>query len=387
VRIVLCENGLKDFEGHHFNLAAGLKEELAAREIPLALWANVALDPRALEELAAIPIFDWSPYDARGWTRRGHIRRFLLAAWSFRCALRRGNVHPDDILLLPCARPAEMLGVAMAFRRGKVQPGAVVLNFMLDDFKFVTKSPSLVQFLYWFALACLRLRLALSVLRTRLVLTCASGSLARSISRTCHAEVAIYPMIKSYPAPSARHGERSCTIGVLGALRGDKGEALLPGLLDACARLFPSSRIVVQLPDSLAEPAVNWPPNVEVLAIGLDRKQYFELLNRTDLVVLPYDARTFGAKSSGVFAEAVACGRATVVPAGTWMAEMLQSGRGAGVVFGHFSVESIVDAIEQAVADLDRLRILAGEALGPWRATQSVGAYVDRLLSELGAAA
>src|SRR5262249_24489905 len=154
-------------------------------------------------------------------------------------------------------------------------------------------------------------------------------------------------------------------------------------LLDALAHALPSARIVVQMPETLAGRAATWPSNVEVLANGLDRRQYFELLHRTDLVVLPYDARVFGAMVSGVFAEAVACGRATVVPAQTWMAEMLQSGRGAGVVFDHFSVESILHAIESALADLDRLRIRAGQAIGPWRASQSLGAYVDRLLNDL----
>jgi hypothetical protein len=382
VRIVLCESGLKSARGHHFNLAAALKEELAARGIPLALWANTALDDSLRRELGAAAVFDRSPYDASPWRSRGsQVGRFLLGAWSFRSALRRGGVRPDDVLLVPSARPAEILGVATALD-SRMQPRAVVLNFMLDDFNPVlrTRNPLLVRSLYRLALGLVRARTD----GGRLVLTCQSDTLARSVSAAGRVDVAVYPMIKSYPPRAARSAGDSPTIGFLGAPRSDKGERLLPSLIDCCARSLPASRIVVQLGDPTADVrTAGWPANVDVLPVGLDRGRYFKLVNEIDVVVLPYDVRTFGTMTSGVYAEAVACGCVAIVPAGTWMAEMLSSGRGAGLVVDDMTAEGIADAVMRAVADLERLELLAGEAVGPWRASQGVAAYVDRLLAEL----
>jgi glycosyltransferase involved in cell wall biosynthesis len=87
---------------------------------------------------------------------------------------------------------------------------------------------------------------------------------------------------------------------------------------------------------------------------------------------------------SGVFAEAVACGAATVVPADTWMASMVERGRAAGVVFDKYSTDSVTGAVARAVARLDDLRRQAAGLAESWRAEQSISAYFERLLDELG---
>jgi glycosyltransferase involved in cell wall biosynthesis len=120
--------------------------------------------------------------------------------------------------------------------------------------------------------------------------------------------------------------------------------------------------------------------------MGLDRSAYYELLRRADVVVQPYEALPYRRMSSGIFAEAVAFGCAAVVPAGTWMARMVTEGRGAGLVFDRLDPESVAAAVRSAVAGLAELRTRAEAAVGPWRATQNVGLYFDRLADDLGAA-
>jgi glycosyltransferase involved in cell wall biosynthesis len=126
--------------------------------------------------------------------------------------------------------------------------------------------------------------------------------------------------------------------------------------------------------------------NVEAVAVGLDRSAYYELLRRADVAVQPYEAPPYRRMSSGIFAEAVAFGCAGVVPAGTWMARMVTEGRGAGLVFDRLDPESVTAAVRSAVAGLAELRPRAEAAVGPWRATQNVGLYFDRLADDLGAA-
>ncbi len=108
-------------------------------------------------------------------------------------------------------------------------------------------------------------------------------------------------------------------------------------------------------------------------------------MRRLDLAVFPYDLRRFGVMTSGVFADAVSAGAATVVPSGSWMAGIVESGRAAGVTFDQFSVDGIAGAVARAVDDLERLQANAASTREAWRVEQGLATYVDRLLLELTA--
>ena len=64
---------------------------------------------------------------------------------------------------------------------------------------------------------------------------------------------------------------------------------------------------------------------VRLIPHALGSEEYRRLLFAADVVVIPYDRDHYYARSSGVFAEALAAGKPVVVPAGTWMAAELSS--------------------------------------------------------------
>ncbi len=66
---------------------------------------------------------------------------------------------------------------------------------------------------------------------------------------------------------------------------------------------------------------------VELVYGPMNRDNYRNLIARTDLMLLPYSARNYAARSSGVFAEALAAGIPTVVTSGTWMSNLLEEHR------------------------------------------------------------
>lgn len=143
----------------------------------------------------------------------------------------------------------------------------------------------------------------------RLCLTSASGLLAASLTRLAGDQVVVSPMLHDYPA-APRAEDEICTIGFLGSPREDKGRRLLARVAQACAFARPDAQVVVQVPASFVDrPPEGWPANVEELPVGLERTAFWELVTRLDLAVLPYDMRTFGMMTSGVFADAVAASR------------------------------------------------------------------------------
>jgi glycosyltransferase involved in cell wall biosynthesis len=384
VRLVLCDNALRDSAGHFFNLAAGLKDALAARGVPLAVWSHVDLPEALRAQLGAEPVFDVTPFVVHErQPRHRQLRAWLRSARRFRRALRRAAPRADDVLLVPSVRPGEILGLAAWLFGARPRPAAVVLNFMRDE-AVAGRAPAprrpLLPALHRVSFAVLRV----AGRGSRLLLSTQSPGIAKRVGRAARREVHVLPMLKGYPPAPAREPAPPWTIGFLGSPRWDKGSAILLDVVDRCARSLPDCRIVVQLPAEWhRRPAPGWPANVVLVDAGLERARYFELFAQIDVIALPYDARLFGKRTSGVFAEAVACGCVTVVPAGTWMADMLAEGRGAGVVFRGRRPEAVAAAVQEAVAGLDRLRPLALAAREPWRASQGIGAFADRLLAAL----
>ncbi len=384
MRIVLCDDALRDSSGHFFNLAAGLREALAARGVELAIWSNVALPEALRAELGAEPVFDTTPFEVHErQPRRRQLRAWLGSARRFRRALARAGPRPDDALLLPSARPGEILGLAGWLFAARVRPAAVWLNFMRDEADVRPGRESrrpLLPYLYRASFAALRL----AGRGSRLRLSTQSEGIARRVGRAARLPVSVLPMLKGYPDPPARQPAPPWTIGFLGHPRRDKGGQTFLHVVDACARAVPDCRVVVQYPAAWRErlpPGLA--PNLELVDTGLERGRYFALFERLDLVVLPYDVRLFRKRTSGVFAEALAYGCVTVVPAGSWMADMLEQGRGAGVIYRGRAPHAVAAAVREAVADLDRLRPLALAARAPWRASQGMGAFADRLLAAL----
>ena len=380
--MIMCENGLEWRQGHHFNLAVGVRAELARRGVPLMILSHVALEPALCAELDATPRFEESPYKNLMEVSRGNqIRSWLLAGSKFAAGLRRSEIRSGDVVLVLTTRPAELLGLAGWSWTRLRRPRAIVLNFMTDDSRpgRTFTRPAVVRLLYRLGFVLLGLRVG----RRRLLLTCASESLASSLGRQLHAHVIVSPVLKSYPeAPAPRDGGNP-VIGFLGTPRDDKGADLLERIIDGCAESLPGARVVAQLPSWFPGPARSWPDNVDVAPPGLDHEGYFDLLSQLDLVVLPYRTDLFGDMVSGVFAEAVAYGAATVVPAQSWMAMMIQRGRAAGVVFEEFDVTAIVGAIAVAEDKLDDLRRQAASLRTPWRAEQSISGYFEQLMAEL----
>jgi len=380
LRIVLCENGLRGRDGHHFNLAASLREELAARGIPLALLVHADAEAMVRVELEANAVFRASPYDdvpAVANPRR-LIEACLRSAWAFQAGLRRARIRPGDVVMIATARPAETLGIAIWSWTQRTRPAAVVMNFMTDD-PATYPTGRIFPFLYRLGTLLTRLRLGDDVL-----LMTETPALAAAMTKVVHAPVVPFPLIKTYPPLGGSADGSSPTIAFLGQTRPDKGAALLPEVVQRCATAHPDARVVVQLRDDAAQaPAGGWRANVETLPIALDRGRYLELLHRAEVVVLPYDRQTFGLKASGIFTEAVGCAAVTVVPAQTWMAEMLAGGRAAGVTFEEFSADTIVDAVGRAIAELIPLREQALARCESWRTEHSAPTFVDRLLRAL----
>src|SRR5262249_19815557 len=64
----------------------------------------------------------------------------------------------------------------------------------------------------------------------------------------------------------------------------------------------------------------------------LEPDEYYGIISRADIVLLPYDRDHYHAGSSGTLAEAIAAGKPVVAPADTWLAQQMPPGGGEAFI-------------------------------------------------------
>lgn len=139
------------------------------------------------------------------------------------------------------------------------------------------------------------------------------------------------------PAPGPAPDE-AVVAGYLGDARDEKGYPLLASALDMIYQSHVATGKLTLLaqsnfnleggePGSVAAKLalMALPPLGRELPEGpFDSDEYAALFNRADMLLIPYDPDAYASRSSGVFAEALAAGRPTLVTRGSWMATILE---------------------------------------------------------------
>jgi glycosyltransferase involved in cell wall biosynthesis len=178
----------------------------------------------------------------------------------------------------------------------------------------------------------------------------------------------------------------------LGDLRDEKGFTKLPPLVRAmCANPHPRVQFVV--PGAL-HPEEREPAMLAALAeletypaeqverphrdSFVPAEDYYRLLASADVVLCPYDAQAYRSRSSGVFAEAVAAGKPTVVPADTWMASAQEPGAGET----YTDARGLLTAVRRVCADFPAYRAAAERARTRWLARHTPENLLAQLLGE-----
>jgi glycosyltransferase involved in cell wall biosynthesis len=189
------------------------------------------------------------------------------------------------------------------------------------------------------------------------------------------------------------------TIAYLGEARDEKGFHWLPPLVEALADddLLPGkARFLIQ--SNVSQPRHN-PRSCEALRRlkrrprdgvelvspdgALSPEDYYSLVSRADLVLLPYAPGIYRSRTSGALGEALAAGAAVVVPSGTWLADQLPPG--CGETFDDF--DGFLAAVKRVVGKIDSYATAAQRFQRDWRQRHSPERLVEALLGQTARAA
>ena len=114
----------------------------------------------------------------------------------------------------------------------------------------------------------------------------------------------------------------------------------------------------------------------------LTGEAYWDFLQQADVIVLPYRSESYRARVSRVAIEAAMLGKPMVYTKGTWISEVVEM-VGAGVAIAEEIPQSLAEAIQMAIGDLDMLQSEAECGVERVRKFYSVSSF-HHLLGELG---
>lgn len=420
-RFVLIDHSLVDFSGHHFEYAQAVLNAAAEAGYEPVLAANRAFNVLPDSPWAIHPVYKygvWFHQGAPRWQVRlraaaaglararytpatrsegvasaqTSVRSFPAAMQSWHDAVRirrfvrdtkaelgRVSMRPDDIVFLPTLTCAEFCALSRA-RRASQLPSADRWHFVFrrelpgeatetmrtikDAFAPFARKPSESGWNFWTD----------------------SEELAEHYQSGTGCSFGVLPIPHAeLPAQAPPNG--TFRILCLGDARREKGFHHLPAIVRTLTsaerrryEICIQSHIAIPGGEPEVVAARRALADMNELGVNLidgplDSAAYRALLASGDLSLLPYDLQAYSMRSSGVFAESLAAGLTTIVPANTWMER--QQPRGAGLAFRN--IDEVSRLIREIAADRDRYAAAARSHASRWSRTHNAVRLVSML--------
>lgn len=84
-----------------------------------------------------------------------------------------------------------------------------------------------------------------------------------------------------------------------------------------------SAQIELDLSGATSLPPIKNRVHIHLRRVNLTEHEYYDALNRSDVVLLPYDPQKYKWRTSGIFVEAILAGKIPLVKEGSWLAHEL----------------------------------------------------------------
>jgi|GEM_PF-1813477 len=397
IRFFLIENGLTDRTGHHYMEALSFRKLAKQLGIQTLVLSNKQVGDDIRDELDAMPLFPSKPYDAASYDPvSGPLESFFLLGNQIAFALNSlGDQGPgfDDILISTVTTQHELLGIAKWLKkRQQNHRPFLAFNFTWDNITLPGESRDklrvnpLVTQLYRFGLK----QILAQIPATRILLTTGNPVFSRVMGEILNHTVHTFPLpvchdFDGEPVPELDGGTPVVTF--LGHMHEGKRPDLIVPLIRKVWKINPDIRFLLHgNPPELAE---QWRSELSdsieagriYLASGdVDQETYYRLLSSSDIVFLPYNKNNYRLQTSGVFSEALALGKVTIVPNGTWMSDVLHQKDGGGITFQENSIDAYTRAVISALNSLQTLKIKAQRLAGEWKDNMGMHAFVEKIL-------
>lgn len=223
-----------------------------------------------------------------------------------------------------------------------------------------------------------------------------NAPLARVLAKVFGRSVEVVPLVYPASAQAASNAHQAVTkrfdFALAGQYRPEKGSAFTLALLAELARQRPGLALTLQVNDMAQAHSVqqwaqsHWRSGLLDLVVGYcSAPDYTARLCASRLVLLPYCPDRYALRVSGVAWEAFCLGLPVVCPAGTWMADQVDSANAAGLVFAPWAAAAAAQAALHALGGLAPLQQQAAARAGHWQAQSTVASLLACVMRYLAA--
>jgi glycosyltransferase involved in cell wall biosynthesis len=373
-RLFIVDPNLKSLHGHYFGYATRVGRAAESLGVQAVILGSRDLDLPTVTP-PVLPSFSndyW--HELQPAPSEDPFMHLARAAGEFARELKAGldawHATEEDAMFLPYANVVEVQGVGQlaAVVGDKLPRVSFLFRRELDEQGLdAGLGPRGIGTLLRQALGVLRAHPAAA--RVRIFTD--SEILTEDYSERLQIRVqtAPIPVDERFTALAHPRSSSPVVVSYFGDARAEKGYHRLPAVAARLAAALECGdlRFVVQSHFNIAggEPgmaaarqALAGQRGIELLHQPLHDDEYALYLGESHLVLLPYDADRYVARTSGILAEAIHAGVPVVVPAHTWLSDQLQA-HGAGVTFDADRPGAFEAAVERALSELPDLQARA----------------------------
>jgi glycosyltransferase involved in cell wall biosynthesis len=380
MRILYADTALRTFEGHHASSGAALVNAFRDLGHEVTVVGHCEVLPELQRSLGVQPVFRYFTYiGPSGDPIAGWLTNFAIVAEATTADFHHAwaKYGPFDLIFFNSVRPAQLAALALwmkaEFGNDEQTPRAVVelgteagltRSGSGDGATYSVREPTAILYRHvvnWIGKEQVG----------KIAFVAVNPAAAAEYRFILDLPVEVVPLPQQLPTPRRRKMKDVLTVGLLGHQRVDKGYQFFPELVQLVLQRCANARFLVhqsdpdsvyqgdrqsiaQVTTSLRELAART-PRLELLLEPAVGDKWFALIERCDIVALPYDPSRYQGAYSAIFGEALASGAPVVVPAGTTMADLLEAARWPGTTFNTWDVASIAAAIEAAIGSFPRL--------------------------------
>ncbi len=407
--IIIMDPGFSELIGHHYDYNKAIVKSANKNNYHAVIWGHSSIKTDEYD-IPVTGVFQKSYYSPPLLDLYSQLlypvsvlisnAYFLKDLWQ---ASRFYEIR-DRLLFIHTLDHNQFLGLLIWYlMRGKrLNPSSIVVLWRISYNRYLKHpifkySVLFIQFLF-------KLFNIISRSRRQFRIVTDTNALQSEYEQYTNYGIEVFPIPHSRPNAESPTDQRQdkpfqvdrsrITISYLGDARGEKGYHLIYPAIKEIEQFCLDNNLCFWLQSNMSDFARQDPlisgavqslrsdklPFIDLYEFSLSSNDYARRINTTDIVLIPYLAEDYYARSSGILMEALSANKFVIVPQNTWMAEQVIEGVN-GLTFKSGDAFQLAQAIKSASQLCRQVKSERQNFHQHWLAYHSPDHFFDHLVN------